>query len=156
MDKYTLFWSQNVNPNTPNTIGIDGEIYFYKPDPELDEAVLFLMDSCWDKLFKKTVSFSKICNDYDVPDNFILIWDKEKGLLIQSVFQNRDESGRPLTFRLWCRRVSISVACESLQKYAELSGKKLRDNEVNNIINITNKINEKIKEVKEEKRRKKK
>lgn len=146
----TLFWAQNETPNIPNSIGINGKIFAYKPEPFLDKAVAALMNNPMTESFKKGL-FKKICSKYDVPANFILVCSDDDGLLIQSVFQNVDEGGTPLTFRLWCNTTKSEIVCELLKDYAKILGRTLRDNELENISSI-------LKEIKVEKteRRKKK
>lgn len=137
----TLFWSQNVSPTAPNIIGIDGQIFEYKPDPKLDKAISILMDSSFGNSFKKD-EFTTALADYDVSNNFMLVWNSN-GLLIQSVFQNLDEGGTPLTYRLWCKKKDIEVTCNALEQYALSAEKELRINELENIKNIAKAINEK-------------
>lgn len=144
----TLFWAQNETPNIPNSIGINGKIFAYKPDPLLDKAVATLMNNTLTESFKKGL-FKRICSNYDVPANFILVCSDEDGLLIQSVFQNLDEGGTPLTYRLWCNTTKPEVVCELLKNYAKLLGRTLRDNELENVSSI-------LKDIKVEKTKRKK
>lgn len=138
----TFFWSQNETPTTPDTVGIDGRIYDYKPDPELDNAIHVLMDSSFGRSFKRKEFSSSVVN-YDVPNNFMLVWNSN-GLLIQSTFQNLDEGGAPLTYRFWSKDKSLEIACNALEQYALSAGRDLRNNEIENIKKIGELINEKI------------
>lgn len=134
----TLFWCQNETPTMPNTIGIDGKIFSYKPDLLLDKAVAVLMNRSFIASYKKK-KFQKVCQKYDVPENFILVWNND-GLLIQSIFQNLDEGGTPLTFRFWCKTIEPQIVCGALEKYAELLGRKLRNRELEDIRDIIKEI----------------
>ena len=130
----TLFWVQNESPTIPNIVGIDGEIYVYKPEPFLDKAV-----------------FKRICNKYNVSANFILVWDDNFNLLIQSVFQDLDEGGMPQTFRFRCNTIDPRIVCGLLEGYAKRIGKTLRDNELENISSIIKEICVKIHKRREKK-----
>lgn len=135
----TLFWVQNETPTTPNKIGIDGDIFDYEPKPYLNKAVATIMDNTLINSPKKEL-FKRICNKYDIPANFILSWNNKHELLIQSVFQNLDETGTPQTFRFRCNTIDPKIVCETLEMYAKLIGKTLRKNELENISNIINEI----------------
>ncbi len=146
----TLFWVQNESPTIPNIVGIDGEIYVYKPEPFLDKAVATLMDSTLTESFEKGL-FKRICNKYNVSANFILVWDDNFNLLIQSVFQDLDEGGMPQTFRFRCNTIDPRIVCGLLEGYAKRIGKTLRDNELENISSIIKEICVKIHKRREKK-----
>lgn len=103
----SLLWSQNSRSTEVSRFVIDGILSPYESRKDQDLAYSFL---------------SKEANKIKLTRNYPRIHVYNKGIFIEGFFNEKDESGRQITFMFFHAEKDIDVATELLISYSELIG----------------------------------
>ena len=103
----SLLWSQNSRSTEVSRFVIDGILSPYESREEQDLAYSFL---------------SKEASKINLTRNYPRIHIYNKGIFIEGFFNEKDESGRQMTFMFFHPKKDIDVATELLISYSRLIG----------------------------------
>ena len=103
----SLLWSQNSKSTKVSRFVIDGILSTYESRDYQDSAYSFL---------------SKEASKIKLTRNYPRIHIYNKGIFVEGYFNEKDESGRQMTFMFFHPEKNIDVATELLISYSKLIG----------------------------------
>lgn len=129
MKKYMkIFWTQNQNPNEPNTLIIDGAMDQYKGLPEQEEAMAKLNElkewGC-DPAITEDRGEGKKFNPW-----FNMAIKAGEGIIIRSCFKNKDDAGNLIPYMYFSSKASAKSAIEDLKQYSSMVNRALDIDEI--------------------------
>lgn len=123
-----IFWTQNQNPNEPNTLIIDGAMDQYKGLPEQEEAMAKLNElkewGC-DPAITEDRGEGKKFNPW-----FNMAIKAGEGIIIRSCFKNKDDVGILIPYMYFSSKASAKSAIEDLKQYSSMVNRTLDIDEI--------------------------
>ncbi len=118
-----LFWVQNENPSTPNTL-IDTKGTIITLDRSEDEGY---------ELFDELLDYQETSKTVFYSGNLSLKKHPDGGIFISSNFLDKDDSGRKMGFMFFTKNNAKNEVIKDLLFFSGLVKRKLVDQDIENI-----------------------
>ena len=139
----TILWTQNEDATIPPTYVINGNVSQYSSTEEQNEAYRFLNEFNGHFISQKYIS--KELFHSKSPESFKCFFNKKKGIVLMSLFLEKDKLGRRMPYMFFSETNKLKEAINGLKNNATLISRTCDNDELDSFFDLVKEEHDKKK-----------